>query len=122
MITEQSIKDRCTPEIITQMSKLAEGFKIDENIIIIPTGNYFHIYEIISSISGKVLFPLLIHRAVEGWNKLHKDQECIVIDDIALYQNRIPILFKNYQVEILTQAECACLDCLIELIGRNKND
>lgn len=140
MTTEQELKDQCTPEFIKWMCKLAEGFEYDEFIDNknrlrsvryenneMWADNYF--------ISKWYLFPLLIHRAVEGWNKIQEDylKEIIVYGDsvklIEYKESRqsgfdpfatIIKKFKNYQPQSLTQAECACLHCLLDIFKEER--
>ena len=69
-----------------------------------------------------IIFPLLIHRAVEGWNKNNKGNPYIEIDDSSIwvcsYNNNFKefgFSFHEYQPRSLTQAECAMLDCLLDI-------
>ena len=57
MKTEQELKADCTPEIIKKMVELAEGFDKWE---------LREIYDPEIWTKSDLLFPLLIHRAVEG--------------------------------------------------------
>ena len=120
MITEQQLKADCTPELIKKMVELAEGFEVDTdgvfyNGIILPNGT-----EVDFDIQHELLFSLLIHRAVEGWNRLNKayimttDSFCYTTTNLHQSEERRD--FKNYQPTTLTQAECAMLDCLIEVL------
>ena len=128
MIPESKLKSDCTPEIIKRMVELAEGFEF------ISDGNNIHVIRLHLAkyehedwilrlpLFHRILFPLLIHRAVEGINKdrdkydgiiIHKNSVEVLPDDdmeIPLYK------FKNYQPESLTPCECACLHCLIEVL------
>jgi hypothetical protein len=123
MIPESKLKSDCTPEIIKKMVDLAEGFEIDDSNIVYCGGmltielkKYFNF----------IVFPLLIHRAVEGWNKVN-DGKISVHDNYVEYQkNRIQVLqsymemsyeFDEYSPSSLTHCECACLHCLIEVMG-----
>ena len=117
MITEQQLKADCTPKIIKKMVELAEGFECameDPNYLAI----YFKGKEVI--IDSPLVFSTLIHRAVEGWNRLNKayimttDSFCYTTTNLHQSEERRD--FKNYQPTTLTQAECAMLDCLIEVL------
>lgn len=119
MITEQQLKEQCTPEIIKKMVDLAEGFKLvhikgwnEEQIIF-----YDNLLSCrLERIGGWCVFHLLIHRAVEGINS---DGYCPYTIDFKLSYitcNSIGYRFKNYQPQFLTPCECACLHCLIEVL------
>ena len=75
MITEQELKEKCTPEFIKWMCELAEGFEWrNENNVI-----WIHVPSDIIMVGSKYFsndsyFPLLIHRAVEGWLKIHNQR------------------------------------------------
>lgn len=125
--TEQEIKSMVTPEIIKKMVELAEGFVITEPTLKNPAQEFGIIYfnncvwDFVD-INDFDLFPLLIHRAVEGWDRTNKPCHIEVN-----YYNRIiyyyipsspsrPFQFKNYQPRSLTQLELALLHCLIEVL------
>lgn len=121
MITEQELKDKCTPEIIKSMVELAEGFEYDkDNFIIFGIAIYLW--------NDERLFPLLIHRAVEGWNKKYRDDNTFIFigDNYVHHEYKAPRTkddlynFKNYQSQSLTQAECAELDCLLDIFKEEK--
>lgn len=121
MIPESKLKADCTPEIIKKMVELAEGFEIDDSNIVYCGGmltielkKYFNF----------IVFPLLIHRAAEGWNKKNdKGYLNFIKLDIGFLsywfnpQESKLYIFQNYQPEFLTPCECACLHCLIEVLG-----
>ena len=124
MITEQDLKQKCTPEIIKKMVKLAEGFEVTErqitvgNQLLISRGIKYNINSCettkdFSEVMVKFsLFPLLLHRAVEGCSHIIVDYESKHVEETTmckLYN------FKDYQPTTLTRAECAMLDCLIEV-------
>ena len=131
MITEQQLKADCTPELIKKMVELAEGFEVDTdgvfyNGIILPNGT-----EVDFDIQHELLFSLLIHRAVEGWNIIISNSPyCNAIDincEAVIYRTKNNLhdmmgaeereyLFKNYSPSSLTHAECAMLHCLQEVI------
>jgi len=126
LTTEQQLKDDCTPDDIKCMVELAEGFEWSESI---------HFGDISSSIkyskngeatvlaTSWILFPLLIHRAVEGWNKKFEDKNIWIghkgIGYIQYY-NPKDYEFKNYQPQSLTQAECAMLHCLLDIFKEER--
>jgi hypothetical protein len=112
MITEQQLKADCTPEIIKKMVELAD------------MGKYYEAFgeDIIYGLTCHgFIFPLLIHRAVEGWNKIDNQSFYIYMGYRYISKNYpeydIRYAFKNYQPQFLTHCECACLHCLIEVLG-----
>ena len=121
MTTQQQLIDKCTPEIIKKMCELAEGFEIfyDEETdgFVDPFDNEYYIEDGLNKVES---FPLLIHRAVEGWNNNNRQGVRIqsVNDMIIRYIDDIIIRyeFKDYQPTTLTRAECALLDCLIDIL------
>ncbi len=119
-MTEQELKDRCTPEFIKWMCEYAEGFSYNGNKEFIYLGYSYPIN------SGA--FPLLIHRAVEGWNKKNHTADRRFDKHIRIEQARLfefvdemasVYEFINYQPESLTQAECAMLRCLLDIYERD---
>lgn len=116
MIPESKLKADCTPEIIKRMVELAEGFSYP---IFIPDENDTWERQI-NLIFDWSLFPLLIHRAVEGWNKIDNQSFYIYMGYRYISKNYpeydIRYAFKNYQPQFLTPCECACLHCLIEVL------
>lgn len=121
MTTEQELKDRCSPESIKWTCKLAEGFEIIDNCLYFNKLPYTD--NIVKITGSNFLFPLLIYRALEGWNKIDVENQ-IRIDGDEVY---IPTwelgessckYFKkaiDYQPQSLTHAECACLHCLLDI-------
>lgn len=129
MKTEQELKADCTPEIIKKMVELAEGFecKIQNNEYIIvrsPNGeDYLNSLYCIFTIFDYQHFPLLIHRAVEGWNKkflgsfIHINITHRRIESFESDSDKSKFYeIYDYQAENLTHVECAMLDCLIEVL------
>ena len=137
MITENQLKQDCTPELIKKMVELAEGFDIkfilcfDDNSEsrnrLVFSDNITDGVEIYDSL----FFPLLIHRAVEGWNIIISNSPyCNAIDincEAVIYRTKNNLhdmmgaeekeyLFKNYSPSSLTHAECAMLHCLQEVL------
>ena len=116
MITEQELKEKCTPEFIKWMCEYAEGFEFFN--IGNCAGYRFELYKPCDN-DPNVYFPLLIHRAVEGWLKIH-DQRFIDIKHkeiqlVHIAYGHVFYEFKNYQPQSLTQAECAMLHCLLDI-------
>ena len=116
MITEQELKEKCTPEDIKWMVELAEGFEYKNDHVWFGLW-YAHINDIKYE---QLLFSLLIHRAVEGWNKTN-DLKIRIFDEEIHTKKRLDHFaigfyqFKNYQSQSLTQAECAMLHCLLDV-------
>jgi hypothetical protein len=116
MIPESKLKADCTPEIIKKMVELAEGFEFYEN----EDGDKYYSHKesaewIPILVFDPVVFPLLIHRAVEELEYVvNQDKEKLWIllnnNDFKIYP------FNNYQPQSLTPCECACLHCLIEVL------
>ena len=115
MIKEQELKNKCTSEFMKRICEYAEGFGYIDYVLSQSS-------DLEQVRFNNIIFPLLIHRAVEGWNKKHNNQECIVIHEFSLFHNRIPILFKDYQPQNLTQAECAILHCLLDVFKQEERD
>ena len=120
MITQQQLTDKCTPEIIKKMVELAEGFEYIE-----CEYNYYSIAvageQYGKIIEDDIIFPLLVHRSVEGWNKLNAtDNDFIFIGDNYIHYSKDSgnkfYELKDYQPTTLTHAECAMLDCLLEVL------
>ena len=84
MIREQELKERCTPEFIKWMVELAEGFAVlydDGEVILMDLNDDEFDLDESGFINRMSQFPLLIHRAVYGWNKKQSGKDCIVISD-----------------------------------------
>jgi hypothetical protein len=132
MITEQQLKDRCTPDDIKRMVELAEGFEYlqtgskDISLHYIKTPDGFKSYfGSIKDYEYTLNFSTLIHRAVEGWN--------FTYNKIAFYPDQLVknwndgminvciYSYDDYQPQSLTQTECAILDCLLDIFEEEKN-
>ena len=120
MKTETDLKNKCTPEFIKWMVELAERFECTE--FELKTSYQIRYNSIALPYQDILMFPLLIHRAVEGWNKNNKGNPYIEIDDSSIwvcsYNNNFKefgFSFHEYQPRSLTQAECAMLDCLLDI-------
>jgi hypothetical protein len=120
MIPESKLKSDCTPEIIKKMVELAEGFEYYEN----EEGDKYYSHKksewIPILVFNPVVFPLLIHRAVGGWNLFNENiREWIEVDkqQVSLFMHGVyRYEFKKYAPHVLTSAECAMLHCLIEVL------
>lgn len=118
---EEDLKPEITLEFIKDLCELAEGFKIKGNIICLHELNCAE-YE---KLTQWILFPLLLHRAVEGWNNQNQGQISIYSDYIEYKKYSKQIIdgtmessydFKDYQPCHLTPCEMAILDCLPEVL------
>lgn len=127
MTTEQELKDQCTPEFIKWMCELAEGFKIYPNRILgqieSVSGALFTL-EYNNILNDSSVFPLLIHRAVEGWNKKYEEsiniyKDCVTHDFYPV-SHYLRYDFENYQPQSLTQAECAMLHCMLNIFKEER--
>ena len=113
MIKEQELKNKCTPEFTKWMCEHAEGFGYIDYVLSQSS-------DLEQVRFNNIIFPLLIHRAVEGWNKkcpqhaIHTWSsliECLSDCELPPFD----YYFKNYQPKSLTHAECAMLDCLLDV-------
>jgi hypothetical protein len=104
-----------TPELIKKLCKYAEGFRFDASGLIVcqNSGTSCGWDKTESSV-----FPLMLYRAVQGWNKLIGDEwGWIEIDNTSVifydYNFSDGIFeFEKYQYENgLTQCEQAIIDC-----------
>lgn len=116
LLYEEEIKAKCDDEIIKRMVEIAEGFSAANFDCYL--GVYFKNVETDQYILDDDMFPLLIHRAIKNFKVVLYYQE----HRLYSYDLQKEYEFKNYQPESLTQAECACLDCLIETIRRTKDE
>jgi len=121
MTTEKELKDQCTPDIIKKLCELAEGFNIYElveNVYKIKVVDLSIVYFTMQSVEHlNNIFPLLIYRAVEGWNK--NGDPILIANNKVVYPMTV-YLFNNYQPENLTHAECACLHCMLDIFKEEK--
>jgi len=126
MMNGQELKDRCTPEFIKWMCELAEGYDqdIDEDGYygIVNLNDDFYLLENI--VRDMADFPLLIHRSIEGWNynynkiAFYPDQLVKNWNDGMM--NRCRYHHKSYQPQSLTQLECACLHCMLDIFKEER--
>ena len=109
MKTFEQLKGQVTPELTKKLCELAEGFAcndIDEVFYMdVLSCEFKNIYEF-------VMFPLLLHRAVESKNIIIDYYGDFVFD----IDNNQKYYFENYQLCHLAQCEMAILDCLIEVL------
>jgi len=104
-----------TPEFIKFCCEYAEGFEWRNKFYFerLCEQNYYY-------------FPLLLHRAVEGWNKKQKDGFNIINIDyekerVDILINKYPMpefkkyIFSDYQPSTLTVCEQAACDCLYDI-------
>ena len=111
MIKEQELKNKCTPEFTKWMCEYAEGFGYIDYVLSQSS-------DLEQVRFNNIIFPLLIHRAVEGCNNFIDDFliyiKCSCVDR---YKNSEYVIycFENYQSQTLTQAECAMLHCLLDI-------
>ena len=132
MKTFEQLKEQVTPEIIKKMCELAEGFSINretQNVEYrgISSYEYFHGTHR-SIVTSWELFPLLLHRAVEGWNN-DRIKNCgnsfvhITSDSVSFtgvietHYSPVEVWdFSDYQPSRLTPCEMAIWDCLLEVL------
>jgi len=121
MKTQKEIESRVTPEIVKGMVELAEGFDLDTDGtfiegIILPNGTEVDFENIQND---DIIFPLLIHRAVEGWNKLNEKLYIEVDHSVWFYGEKEIIEYglNKYKPTTLTACELALLDCLVDVLS-----
>lgn len=126
MTTEQELKNQCAPEFTKWMVELAEGFEYSykssdkRSLMIKRKPNYHEFYDWLWIWHS---FPLLIHRAVEGWNNKNVCRPiqilCNCISFITNKSDPVSIEYgydnDQYQPQSLTQAECAMLNCMLDI-------
>ena len=122
MTIEQELKDKCTPEFIKWMCEYAEGFELfyDEGLQIIDLNDDEFYIEDNTFLNNFSQFPLLIYRAVEGWNNNESTPFIIEVFSHMVRYNEKLFRVKNYQPESLTQAECAMLHCLLDIFSEQE--
>lgn len=108
MKTFDELKEKITPEFIKKLCEFAEGFEYEGEKEI-----FFNGLRIDRNI---LFFPLLLHRAVEGWNHDEDTPYYIQIDPHRISYVGTMYLFKDYRPCHLTACEMAILDCLLEII------
>ena len=119
MKTEQELKSKCTPDFIKWMCELvkASGFLVDYNIV--EQHKYY----------DRLFFPLLIHRAVEGWNKKSVSVKIVIYPESVNISKELyyddgtfdkEFYCRQYQPQSLTHGECASLACLLDRFEREK--
>lgn len=108
MKTFEELKEQITPEFIKKLCELAEGFAYAGLKDFTYSG---HMYSL-----GSGAFPLLLRRAVEGWNNKEIDYNQISIRNRRIVYWSKKYEYLNYQPSHLTPCEMAILDCLIEVL------
>lgn len=124
MTTFNELKKRTTPEIIKEMCKLAEGFNISYIIQFQPEKDFRIIYDdvtlpldgnhLVETCCKFSLFPLLLHRAVEGWNNKTGKFICNLGNHIQYIFEKYYVM--DYQPCHLTRCEMAIWDCLLNIL------
>lgn len=123
MITFDKLKQQITPEIIKKMVELAEGFEWrNEYNIYFKNSIVRYTYNDLKNDIN--MFPLLLHRAVEGWNKINPCKPiqilCNCISFITDEDEPASIEWgydnEQYQPCHLTQCEMAIWDCLLNIL------
>ena len=115
MITEQELKEQCTPDFIKWMCEHAEGFGYIDYVLSQSS-------DLEQVRFNNIIFPLLIHRAVEGWNKKYLDKNQIILYGNILSFSEGILTYNGYQPESLTQSECAMLHCLLDVFKQEERD
>lgn len=117
MKTWDDLKQQITPEFIKKLCEFAEGFGYIDYVLSQSS-------DLEQARFNNIIFPLLLHRAIEGWNKINPCKpiqilcNCISFitdeDDPASvewgYDN------EQYEPCHLTQCELAIWDCLLEVL------
>ena len=129
MIKEQELKNKCTPEFTKWMCEYAEGFELfyDEGLIIIDLNDDEFYIEDNNFLNDFSQLPLLIHRAIEGWNKKYPQHTILVYSNgLECWSDSdnppMSLDFKDYESNNLTQAECAMLHCLLDVFKQEEGD
>ena len=116
MKTFKQLKEQMTPEFIKNLCELAEGFEIGySDIHRVDVVVYRQsVFELSTFYNMDIAFPLLLHRAVEGFNKKY-DNDGISINGSFVLHDEV-YFFSSYTSCHLTPCEMAILDCLIEVL------
>lgn len=120
--TFPELEKKFTLGIVKRCVEYAKGFdRVEKSGI-----KYFLGYESgfrnITDFLNSGLFPLLLHRAVEGWNKKSDGHLRFIIQDkdcLSVFVNesdRKLFKYNNYQPCHLTACEMAIMDCLCEVL------
>ena len=125
---EKDFKPGITLQFINFLVELAEGFEYDdeyENWLVYFKPNE-ETYIKHTFINDSLAFSTLLHRAVEGWNKLNKQKKIYidyVYERVYYIDEKLKIHnfdFKNYQPCHLTACEMAIWHCLCEVFNETK--
>lgn len=113
MTTQRELQDRTTPEFIKWCCEYAEGFSSEREYEI-----FFNNLRVDRNI---FVFPLILHRTVEGWNRTKDFLHFIMPyeDGIAKGDGKTFFEFKHYTGTTLTPCECAILHCLLDIFERD---
>ncbi len=114
MITFEELKERTTPDIIKKMVELAEGFGYMDYVLSQSS-------DLEQMRFNNIIFPLLLHRAVEGWNKINPQHTILVYSNgLECWSDSdeppMSLNFKDYELCHLTQCEMAIWDCLLNIL------
>ena len=123
MITFNELREQTTSDIIKQFVELTEGFEWIDNRNEYSYNGYYNYWDNFETTE----FITLLHRAVEGWNKIDKSKNQINILTTCVQSWNIikglqDYVFENYKSENLTQAECAILHCLLDVFKQEERD
>ena len=123
MITEQELKNKCTPEFIKWLCEYAKGFGYIDYVLSQSS-------DLEQARFNNIIFPLLIHRAVEGWNKINPCKPiqilCNCISFITDEDNPASVEWgydnEQYEPCHLTVCEMAIWDCLLNILKQEERD
>ena len=102
-------------EFIKKLCEFAEGFGYIDYVLSQSS-------DLEQARFNNIIFPLLIHRAVEGWNKKYLDKNQIILYGNILSFSEGILTYNGYQPESLTQSECAMLHCLLDVFKQEERD
>ena len=117
MIKEQELKNKCTPEFTKWICEHAEGFGYIDYVLSQSS-------DLEQVRFNNIIFPLLIHRAIEGWNKKREwlENSIIINKSFVDVHNGKGYKIKSYSCVNLTQSECAMLHCLLDVFKQEERD
>ncbi len=107
-------------ETLKKLVELAEGFEISEYVHK-ATVEYREWWQWAENVETWEHFPLLIHRAIQGFNRINKRIEINLYNDSVDYDNQIEetgsiYIFKDHQpTDTLTVEEVCLLKALEEV-------
>ena len=117
MITFNELREQTTSDIIKQFVELTEGFEWIDNRNEYSYNGYYNYWDNFETTE----FITLLHRAVEGWNKIDKskNQINILTTYIQSWDNKKGLTdynFLDYKPCHLTACEMAIWHCLLEVL------